>query len=277
MSNLYSNALREIKQKLLQESLNPSLKSKLKFSLTDPKNIEFRKKYIGTNYDFFGLSVPQEQSVYKEGFDFLKELNFEEKLKLWTFIWSESRHYHVMSQAVKALSELIKEIDSSQKHRLFLKILKSWLPHLDNWAHSDGLSSLLAELLELSLRSSKKDTVLVKEHIKLRLKWNKSKNFWERRQSVVSLLYYSTLREKILPFKILISFVDPLLEDEAFYVQRGVGWTLRELYNCYPKETSQYLRKNIKKLSSIAFSASTEKISKKEKSYLLKLRKNKPS
>lgn len=277
MSSLYSNALREVKQKLEEESIKPSFKSKLKFSLTDPKNIEYRKKYIGTNYDFFGLSVPQEQSVFKSGFNFLEDVSFEEKLKLWTFIWSESRHYHVMSQAVKALSELINQIDSSKKHRLFLNVLKSWLPQLDNWAHSDGLSSLLAELLELAIESSKKDPALLNEHLKLRVKWNKSKNFWERRQSVVSLLYYSTLREKKLPYKTLITFVDPLLLDDAFYVQRGVGWTLREMYNSYPQETLIYLKKNIKKLSSIAFSASTEKLSKKDKASLLKLRKKKSS
>jgi 3-methyladenine DNA glycosylase AlkD len=109
--------------------------------------------------------------------------------------------------------------------------------------------------------------------MKVRLKWNKSLNPWLRRQSIVSLLNYSRLRKKKLSFEELIYFVDPLCVDEAFYVQRAVGWTLREIYNLYPKKTYVYLAKNIHKITSLAFSAATEKLKKEEKEKLLLLRK----
>jgi 3-methyladenine DNA glycosylase AlkD len=264
----YSKVLKEIQKNLRYESLNPSSKDKPKYSLLDPKNIAFRKHYIGTQYDFYGLSLPQETVVYKRGFQSNTAKTFEERLQLWTYVWKNGNHYHVMSQALTGFSELLSEVQTAKQHMLLLKELTLWLPYLDNWAHSDGVSSMLAKLLEASFADKK----LLDQHLKLRNKWNKSKNFWERRQSIVSLLYYAERREKWLSHKAMLKYLEPLVDDEAFYVQRGVGWTLRELYNVYPKETYAYMTKNICRLSAIAISAGTEKLSKSDKAKLKKLR-----
>ncbi|MEZ4813885.1 MAG: DNA alkylation repair protein [Bdellovibrionota bacterium] len=258
----------EILKKLKEESSSPSSKDKPKFSLQDPKNVAYRKKYIGTEYEFLGLSLPQESLVYKRGFENFKAENFQEKAALWRSVWNESHHYHVMSQALSGLSKLETEVQTKNEHLVLLNTIAAALKKLDNWAHSDGVSSMLARLLE----RAQSDKALLALHLKFRTKWNKSKNPWERRQSIVSLLYYASAREKYLPYKKMLPLVDALIEDEAFYVQRGVGWTLRELYNVYPKETYAYLVKNISKLSAIAFSASTEKLTKKDKDLLKKLR-----
>lgn len=258
----------EILKKLKEESASPSSKDKPKFSLQDPKNVAYRKKYVGTEYEFLGLSLPQESLVFKRGFKNFKSESFYESVALWKAVWIESRYYHVMSLALAALSKLELEIQTKSEHLEFLSAMAILLKKLDNWAHSDGVSSILARLLE----RAQGDKSLLAVHLKYRIKWNKSTNPWERRQSIVSLLYYASAREKFLPYKKMLPLVDSLLEDEAFYVQRGVGWTLRELYNVYPKETHAYLTKNIAKLSAIAFSASTEKLSKKEKDFLKKLR-----
>jgi len=76
----------------------------------------------------------------------------------------------------------------------------------------------------------------------------------------------------VLPYDTIIKFIDILLNDKEYYVQKGVGWSLKELYQVYPKETLKYLGKNIKKISSIAFSPATEKLEKKDKEKLKKLR-----
>lgn len=66
--------------------------------------------------------------------------------------------------------------------------------------------------------------------------------------------------------------IQRLLRDEHFYVQRGVGWALRECYNVEPAVTLKFLERQIDELSAIAFSASTEKLTAKEKAALKKLR-----
>lgn len=56
----------------------------------------------------------------------------------------------------------------------------------------------------------------------------------------MSLLEYASKRSVYLPFADIIAFLDPLLADDEYYVQKGVGWTIREIYNVYPKEMLQY-------------------------------------
>jgi 3-methyladenine DNA glycosylase AlkD len=90
--------------------------------------------------------------------------------------------------------------------------------------------------------------------------WNTDESLWKRRQSVVSLLYYSRTKKSFLPFNKLERLITPLIGDKEYYVQKGVGWTLRELHNVYPDESRAYFKKHIRSLSSIAFSTAIEKM-----------------
>ena len=56
------------------------------------------KKYIGTNYDFTGLSVPQQRAIFKKGFSF-NELSARRQLEIWNHIWQTSNHYEMMTFA----------------------------------------------------------------------------------------------------------------------------------------------------------------------------------
>ena len=67
--------------------------------------------------------------------------------------------------------------------------------------------------------------------------------------------------------------VKPLLKDSHVYVQKGVGWTLREMGNVYPAQTKKFVKQNCLKLSSIAFTTATEKWAEKEKAPLKQARK----
>lgn len=67
--------------------------------------------------------------------------------------------------------------------------------------------------------------------------------------------------------------ITPLLSDEEYYVQKGVGWALREMYNAYPRETLFYFHEHIHEITSIAFTAAMEKMKPAEKDKLKALRK----
>jgi 3-methyladenine DNA glycosylase AlkD len=144
----------------------------------------------------------------------------------------------------------------------FEKII-NWVDKCSCWEHSDDLSKIYAQVLE-------ENPNWILPYYK---KWNKSENLWKRRQSIVGLLEYASKRKKVLLFEELISFIQPLLKDDAYYVQKGIGWTLREIYNIYPKETLDFIEKNTLDISSIAYSAATEKINKETKQKLNVLRK----
>lgn len=217
--------------------------------------------YIGggqSKLRYIGLRVPHLHQAMKKGFSFSHNKS-EEIVKIWNEIWFASDCYEVMSMALAWF------YDPKQKailHRHW-PMLKKWSSKIDNWAHSDTLSGIYARILEQNPQAIYPTLV----------KWSLSKNPWLRRLSIVSLLFYSSQREKVLPLKKILDLVQPQLEFDHYYVQKGVGWTLREAYNVYPDKTFTFVEKNIGKISPHAFSAATEKMPMLKKQRLKKLRK----
>jgi 3-methyladenine DNA glycosylase AlkD len=61
--------------------------------------------------------------------------------------------------------------------------------------------------------------------------------------------------------------------DKEYFVQKGIGWALREICRHYPEEQLQFLYKYASRMSSTAFATATEKIDALEKENLKMLRK----
>lgn len=216
------------------------------------------KSYINTQYDVSGLTVPFIRSYLKKGILY-PNYDLNEQLNFWHYAYINSSLYEIKLLALLFVEANFKKLD----HSHIWVTTKEWVKHIDNWAHSDGLSDIYTKLLHHN----------EKEVYQQLSAWNKSTSQWERRQSVVSLLYYSSKKTKLLPYNKLISLVKPLLKDEAYYVQKGVGWCLREIGNVYPKEQRVFVKEHLLKLSSVAFTTAIEKYDPKEKEPLKLLRK----
>lgn len=223
-------------------------------------SLQVPESYIGggqSKLKYLGLRVPHLQKSLKEGFSF-SAMSQNEQALVWDYVWNNSDCYEVMSLPLSWF------YDSAQK--IILKkhwsLLKKWSSRIDNWAHSDTLSGIYARILEDE----------PKRVYATLAGWNRSKNPWLRRLSLVSLLYYAPQRKKVLPLKQILPLIQAQLDDEHYYVQKGVGWTLREVGRVYPKETYAFLEKNILKLSSVAFGAATERITPHQKQRLKKMR-----
>lgn len=194
-----------------------------------------------------GYSIPQIKQVVasimqnqlcdaddKTVWDFWEQLwrdgqTFEEKTLAVTF-WSDRKNFEMACR--------------------FHKPLLGWAGDLTNWAHSDGLSSVYVRFLETLGKPV--DTTLQA--------WNTSENPWLRRQSVVSLLYYSRLRKKLPTVSRVLGAIEPLLGDEHYYVQKGVGWTLREVYQVDEVRTMKFIEKHLHVIMPAAYGASVEKV-----------------
>ena len=206
---------------------------------------DFLKKYYRTDLNVLGLSLPVQRQISKDGFEFSNQ-PIEVQLRIWDDIFHTTDLHEAKFQALFFLESVLKKINNE----LIWEKAKHWVKGIDNWAHSDLLSSVYSKMLE-------QNGDMIYPQL---VKWNISKFHWERRQSVVSLLYYRRNRKKFLAFEKMISLVENLLEDEEYYVQKGVGWTLRELWQVDEKMTEQFLLKNLSRISSIAYIAAVEKV-----------------
>lgn len=202
------------------------------------------------------ISVPTLRGIIKGQLLSFQQFDFSQQAAIYDYIWNTSNTFEAMSIAIYPFQHRSLAYDE------FLQIAK-WIDRCSCWEHSDDLSKIYAQVLE-----EHPDWIL-----SYYVEWNSSPNLWKRRQSIVGLLEYSSKRKKNLGFKKLVSFVEPLLNDDEYYVQKGIGWTLREIYNVYPAETLAFIETRLVDISSIAYSAATEKIAKEKKQELNILRK----
>ena len=205
-------------------------------------------------------NASSQRKLFKQKFSF-SEIPNTEQLIIWDYIWNNSNDFWVCMQSFLFL-------EKNMKDKEFLAevwgTIKKWQINVDNWGKCDALAKIYTKVLEV-----------IPDEVLVQLKqWNKSANFWDRRQSLVTLLYFSRTKKIILPYETIIRFVIELIDDKEYYVQKGVGWALKELHNVYPDETIEFIEKNIKSISAIAFSAATEKLEKAEKEKLKKMRRS---
>ena len=202
----------------------------------------FGESYIGgsqSKLQYLNIKVPDVRNLF-----------FKMKLAEQNFldieaVWFNSNIYEAKSLAIMWLEK--QNIEFIIKN--FSKIA-NWATEIDNWALSDSYCSILAKAFEA-------------DHKKLLptyIKWNKHKNPWLRRISMVGTLYYSRMRKLHPSFEITISFIKPHLSAPEYYVQKAVGWTLRECYNVYQKQTLQFITTNLSVIDSDAWYAASEKM-----------------
>jgi 3-methyladenine DNA glycosylase AlkD len=216
-----------------------------------------RSRAIGTTaaspenqFRRFSIRVPVVRALVKDRYKFFNQPR-EDIVSIWTHIWKNTEWYEVAHQALYYYQH--KTINKAE-----FRQIKSWVSRCDCWEHSDDLSKIYAQVVE-------DNPVWILPTFEI---WNRSKSPWKRRQSVVGLIEYASKRKSVLPFPDLIKFVDPLLNDEDYYVQKGVGWTLREIYNLYPLDALGYIQAKVLLLHPLAYSSATEKLDKVSKKQL---------
>ena len=204
-------------------------------------------------------NVPAHRRASKQLYSFSGN-SFEQQLAIWDQLWRTTNDFWVRLHAFFFLERHLKKADTLQQ--MWPVVLK-WQDQVNDWGLCDALAKIYTKIL----------AVMPAEVYSQLKKWNVHDNLWRRRQSVVSLLYYSRTKKNHLPFNKIEKLVTPLIKDKEYYVQKGVGWTLRELYTVYPKETFPYLIRHIKSISSIAFTIAIEKMDAAKKVKLKTLRK----
>jgi len=193
-------------------------------------------------------SVPKHRTESKRRYSF-SGFPFADQLAIWDELWRTETNFWIRLHAYFFLERHCNK-------EVYLKemwpVIVHWQNQVDDWGLCDALAKIYTKILVVEPQK-------VYEQLKA---WNTDKDLWKRRQSVVSLLYYSSTKKSHPTFDQVKQLLVPLLADKEYYVQKGVGWTLRELRNVYPTETIAWLKQDIRLISPIAFTIAIEKLDK---------------
>lgn len=172
----------------------------------------------------------------------------------------------------KITEEIAFAIELTARYRearelIFFEHAAGWIKFLTNWENCDRLCGQILGKILL------KNPLLLPE-IK---QWAKSKFYWQRRCAVVVFIPALShegrrnLYKKSKFVKRCLEICGQLGQDQEKYVQKAVGWPIREITKWQGRQiTYPWLLKNKHQLSSFVWHAALEKFSSQDKKALKK-------
>lgn len=194
----------------------------------DPAQAGPMKKYMRDQFEYLGIKTPIRVALQKE---FVKE-NGLPPLDQFDLIsrdlWSLSQR-EFQYAAISLLGKLENKLEPEFITILeYLLITKSWWDTVDTIAGN-------------TVGAHFKRFPAVKE--KYLGKWRKSDNFWLRRTTLLFQLGY----KKETDFKLLCEIIRENLGSDEFFINKAIGWALRQYAWTNPKPVKKFV-KDTKKL-----------------------------
>lgn len=183
---------------------------------------ESMSKYMQDKFRFLGVRGATRTEIYKKYFPDARKT----KTIDWHFVencWNkEEREFqYVIVYYLKAMQKFLKREDISRLK--YLIVTKSW------WDTVDLLAKVVGSLV-----------IRIEGYDQIMLEWSKDSNIWLRR---VAILYQLSLKDKvdeIILDKILVNN----LGDNEFFINKAVGWALRDYSKFNPEWIREFIKKN---------------------------------
>ena len=183
---------------------------------------ESMSKYMQDKFRFLGVRGATRTEIYKKYFPDARKT----KTIDWDFVescWNkEEREFqYVVVYYLKAMQKFLKREDISKLK--YLIVTKSW------WDTVDLLAKVIGSLV-----------IRIEGYDKIMLEWSKDSNIWLKR---VAILYQLSLKDKvdeIILDKILVNN----LGDNEFFINKAIGWALRDYSKYNPEWVREFIKKN---------------------------------
>jgi len=205
---------------------------KLFAELEENKNAEQAKKmaaYMQNKFVFLGIPKPKLKEIInpyiKEGKK--HELN-------WNFVnicWKKN-YREAQYAAIEYLDSFMKSLTENDLPNLKkLIITKSW------WETADSIDELVGNIILRNKRLEKE-----------MLEWSKDENIWLRRVSIdFQQKYKEKTNQKILEQVIINNF-----GTDEFFINKAIGWSLREYSKTNQKWVKDFINKYKNKLHKLS-------------------------
>lgn len=178
---------------------------KMYLEFADDENAFLMSKYMKNKFPFYGVKKSKSEEFIKPLVKDLKSYNTKDLYKLVDELWEEEER-EMQYVALEILTKILqkREIDIDFIERLILK--KSW------WDTVDTLSNLTGTYF-------KKDFDMARLN-----RWVESDNIWLNRSALIFQLKYKDSTKQ----EIIEDFIERLKGNKEFFIQKAIGWILRE-------------------------------------------------
>ena len=188
------------------------------------------ERYMQDKFRFLGVRGATRTEIYKKYFPDARKT----KTIDWNFVescWNkEEREFqYVVVYYLKTMQKFLKRDDISRLK--FLIVTKSW------WDTIDLLAKVVGSLV---IRFEGLDQLM--------LEWSKDSNIWLRRVAMLHQLSFKEKVDKELLEKILLANLD----DNEFFINKAVGWALRDYSKFNPEWVTKFIEKNRENMTNLS-------------------------
>lgn len=191
---------------------------------------ESMEKYMQDKFIFLGIRGPKRTELYKKYFPAARKT----KVIDWNFIetcWNkEEREFqYAVVYYLKTMQKFLKKGDVSKLK--YLVVTKSW------WDTVDLLSKIVGDVVNRN-----------KELKTLMLEWSKKENdIWLRRVAILHQLSFKENVDKLL----LETILEDNLSDGEFFINKAIGWALRDYSKVNPEWVRKFIEKNRSEIANL--------------------------
>ena len=191
---------------------------------------ESMSKYMQDKFRFLGVRGATRTEIYKKYFPDARKT----KTIDWDFVencWNkEEREFqYAVVYYLKAMQKFLKREDISRLK--YLIVTKSW------WDTIDLLAKVVGSLI-----------IRIKGYDQIMLEWSKDSNIWLRR---VAILYQLSLKDKV-DKQVLDKILVNNLGDSEFFINKAVGWALRDYSKYNPEWVREFIKKNKENMANLS-------------------------
>lgn len=183
-----------------------------------------QKEYVRNQFEFYGLKTDERREMQKPFFikEYLpNKIELDEIVKT---LWGKpQREYQHFSQEL--VFKYIKQFEKKD-----IKLLEFMVTHKSWWDTVDYIANKLMGAY-FKIYPEQIDGYITK--------WLKSNNIWLQRSALLFQLKY----KKDLDTKILSYSINSLLGSKEFFINKAIGWVLREYSRTNPKWVTEFVNK----------------------------------
>ncbi|SHF54689.1 DNA alkylation repair protein [Ornithinibacillus halophilus] len=191
----------------------------------NPDNAIHMERYMKNKFKFFGIKTPERCKItsqfFKDSGLLNREFNTDFVLHLWQ---QEEREFQNIG--LDYIDRSLKKI--SKGHFPLIQRLitsKSW------WDTVDMLAQKPVGLI------AKNHPEIINQTIE---GWSNGENLWLRRTSILFQLKYKEDTDE----QLLYRYIKENVDSKEFFIQKAIGWALREYSKTNPESVRQFINEN---------------------------------
>lgn len=191
-------------------------------------NISSMENYMQNKFIFLGIKANTRREITKK---YLKNLKKEEfSWEIFDLFWSQNeREFQYI--ALDYLKQMKKYLNNED-----IPIIKKYIEDKSWWDTVDIFYSVIGSI---GLKYDISNTMI---------SWSKDRNIWVRRISII----HQNCRKDKTDIKLLENILLNNLNSNEFFINKAIGWAIRDYSKTNPNWAKNFIEKNINKLSKLS-------------------------